>query len=113
MFNFYFSYSHQGTEQQLAVSAENVKVAREIAKSIGGDNLHYTGDYDIAETDPFEGQEIAWVCSKPVEELPFPFSLGKRLALFFAYGTNCQCCLGYRIMAGIVLGVGLGYLLGV
>lgn len=110
MLNCYFTYSYDGKEHQLAILAETVKEAKDKAKSISG-NLIYLG-YDEVEEDPFDGQEIAWICSKPVEELSFPFKQLKQAALFFAYGTNCECCLGYRIMGGLVLGGLIGYLLG-
>ncbi|OOF53861.1 hypothetical protein [Rodentibacter genomosp. 2] len=110
MLNCYFTYSYDGKEQQLAILAETVKEAKDKAKSISG-NLIYLG-YDEIEKDLFEGQEIAWICAKDTKELPFPFKQLKQVALFFAYGTNCQCCLGYRIMGGLVLGGLIGYLLG-
>lgn len=110
MLNVYFSYNHNGNWETLAIAAETIREAKEKAKSIS-DELIYNG-YDEIEQDQFEGQKIAWICSTPVEELPFPFKQLKKAALFFAYGTNCQCCLGYRIMAGLLLGGLLGYLVG-
>lgn len=111
MYIFYFSYLYHNNGHQVAVVAESVNEAKAIASELSL-LLKYTGDYDEVEQEPFEGQEIAWICSTPADELPFIFKWGKKLALLLAYGTNCQCCLGYRIMAGIVLGSALGYLLG-
>lgn len=110
MLNCYFSYSHDGNWETLAIVAETIREAKEKAKSISS-ALIYQG-YDEIVSDPFEGQKIAWFCAKPVEELRFPFKQFKQAALFFAYGTNCQCCLGYRIMGGLILGGLLGYWLG-
>lgn len=110
MLNCYFTYHYDGQEQTLAILAETVREAKEKAKSLNG-NLIYLS-YDEIEDDPFEDQKIAWICSRPVEELPFPFKQLKQVALFFAYGTDCQCCLGYRIMGGLALGGVIGYLLG-
>ena len=110
MLNVYFKYNNQGNWETLAITAETIKEAKEKAKGISAE-LVFDG-YDELVPDPFEGQEIAWICSKPVEELSFPFKQLKQAALFFAYGTNCQCCLGYRIMVGLVLGGVIGYLVG-
>ena len=110
MLNCYFSFSYNSKEETLGIMAETIKEAKDKAKSISGE-LIYIG-YDEIADDPFAEQKIAWICSKPVEELPFPFKQLKQAALFFAYGTNCQCCLGYRIMAGLILGGAIGYLVG-
>lgn len=110
MLNVYFKYNNHGNWETLAITAETIKEAKEKAKGISAE-LVFDG-YDEIVPDPFEGQEIAWICSKPVEELSFPFKQLKQAALFFAYGTNCQCCLGYRIMAGLGLGGVIGYLVG-
>ncbi|WP_439234934.1 hypothetical protein [Lonepinella koalarum] len=110
MLNCYFTYPFHGETETLAILAETVREAKAKARSMSSE-LVYVG-YDEVEEDPFAEQKIAWVCEKPVEELPFPFKQGKQLALLFAYGTNCQCCLGYRIMAGLLLGGIVGYWLG-
>jgi hypothetical protein len=31
-----------------------------------------------------------------------------RIGLFFAYATSCPCCLGWRIAAAFVVGIGIG-----
>lgn len=110
MLNCYFTFNNNGNWETLAVTAETVREAKAKAKAISAE-LVYDG-YDEIVPDPFEGQEIAWICAKPVEELPFPFKQLKQAALFFAYGTDCQCCLGYRIMGALVLGGLIGYLVG-
>lgn len=110
MLNCYFTFNNNGNWETLAIIAETVREAKDKAKGINSE-LVFAG-YDEIEQDPFEGQKIAWICSKPVDELPFPFKQLKKAALFFAYGTNCQCCLGYRIMGGLVLGGLIGYLMG-
>ncbi|WP_439242426.1 hypothetical protein [Lonepinella sp. BR2474] len=110
MLNCYFIYKFYDENQTLAILAETVREAKSKARAISSE-LVYVG-YDEVEEDLFAEQKIAWICDKPVEELPFPFKQGKQLALLFAYGTNCQCCLGYRIMAGLLLGGIVGYLLG-
>lgn len=113
-YNFLFTYIHNGKEQELYITASSVKEAKALADSIIA-GLHYANDYEevveVAENE-FEGQKIAWICSKPVDDLPFPFKQLKKAALFFAYGTNCQCCLGYRIMGALLLGGLIGYLVG-
>ena len=110
MLNVYFTYAHNGNWETLAIVAETIREAKQKAMSINS-ALVYNG-YDEIEADPFEGQKIAWICSKPVDDLPFPFKQLKKAALFFAYGTNCQCCLGYRIMGALLLGGLIGYLVG-
>lgn len=111
LYNFYFDFEKDGHTQTLGITAENLKDAKEQAAAIEN-GLEYANDYDELQTDPYVGQKIAWVCSTPADELPLPFKWGKKLALLLAYGTNCQCCLGYRIMAGIVAGGVIGWLLG-
>lgn len=112
-YNFLFKFTHKGEEQGIPIQAESVSDAKALAKSIA-DGLHYANDYEevVEQADSFKEQKIAWICAKPVEELPFPFKQLKQAALFFAYGTNCQCCLGYRIMGALVLGGIAGYLVG-
>jgi len=110
MLNVYFKFNNNGDWETLAITAETIKEAKEKAKSISAE-LVFDG-YDEIVPDPFEGQQIAWICATGADELPFPFKQLKKAALFFAYGTNCQCCLGYRIMAGLVLGGVIGYLVG-
>lgn len=113
LYNFLFKFIHNGVEQSIPIQAESVREAKELADSLKT-GLSYANSYEevTVETDEFEGQKIAWVCSAPVEELPFPFKQLKKAALLFAYGTNCQCCLGYRIMVALVLGGAIGYLVG-
>lgn len=113
LYNFLFKFIHKGQEQSIPIQAESVRAAKELAESLR-EGLHYAHSYEevIEKENKFEGQEIAWICAKPVEELPFPFKQLKQAALFFAYGTNCQCCLGYRIMGALVLGGLVGYLVG-
>ncbi|CAM3861637.1 hypothetical protein [Avibacterium endocarditidis] len=114
-YNFLFTYIHNGEEQSFYITASSVKEAKALAESICA-GLHYANDYDeVVGTEAvskFGGQKIAWICSMPADELPFPFKQLKKAALFFAYGTDCQCCLGYRIMGGLLLGGLIGYLAG-
>lgn len=118
-YNFIFKCLHNGEEQRFPIQAESVREAKALAKSLC-ETLVYANDYEevkceqeeVKESDKFSEQKIAWICAKPSDELPFPFKQLKKAALLFAYGTDCQCCLGYRIMAGLVLGGVVGYLLG-
>lgn len=111
--NFYFRFTHKEEEHLFPIQAETLKQAKQLASSIQS-GLAYADSYEevVEQPDQFEGQEIAWICAKPVEELPFPFKQLKQAALLFAYGTDCQCCLGYRIMGALVLGGIVGYLMG-
>lgn len=115
--NFIFKFLHEGQEQSFPIRAESVREAKALAKSLC-ETLSYANDYEEVDTQAVEAeakfaeQKIAWICAKPSDELPFPFKQLKKAALFLAYGTNCECCLGYRIMAGLVLGGVVGYLLG-
>lgn len=118
LYRFQFAFTHKGETQTLPIEAESVREAKALAQSLV-EGLYYTHDYDEVEpaqavdfADKFAGQQIAWICAKPVEELPFPFKSLKQAALLFAYGTNCQCCLGYRIMAALGLGSVFGYVVG-
>lgn len=114
LFNFKFTYLHQGEQKDLWITAESIREAKQHAESVCL-GLHYANDYEeVVEAEPnlFEGQKIAWICSTPADELPFPFKQLKKAALWFAYGTDCQCCLGYRIMGALVLGGLIGYLVG-
>lgn len=102
---FYFDFEGQ----RVGIPAETLALAKEKVKAMNL-SFTYTNDYEV--TNPFEGQKILWVCSKPVDELPFLFKWGKKLALLLAYGTNCQCCLGYRILLALMLGSIGGYVVG-
>ncbi|MGX2956414.1 hypothetical protein ACWIYZ_04900 [Ursidibacter arcticus] len=114
LYNFLFKFIHDGRDLSIPIQAGSVKEAKALADSIIA-GLHYANDYEevieVAKNE-FEGQKIAWICSKPVDDLPFPFKQLKKAALFFAYGTDCRCCLGYRIMGGLLLGGLIGYLVG-
>ena len=110
MYLFKFEYGKGANKDEMYILAGSVRQAKEKAELIK-QGLVYTNDYEEYEPDPFQDQEIAWICSTPSDELPFPFKQGKKLALLFAYGTNCQCCLGYRIIAGLLVGGLIGYLI--
>ncbi|MBF0785759.1 hypothetical protein E4T80_09840 [Muribacter muris] len=115
-YHFLFKFIHEGQVHSCPIRAGSVREAKALAESIRAD-LHYANDYEeileVQEAEnKFDGQQIAWICARPVDELPFPFKQLKKAALLFAYGTDCQCCLGYRIMGGLLLGGIVGYLLG-
>lgn len=100
-------YNLKGEDITIGLIAESIQQANEKSEKVNS-NLEYV-DYDEIE-ESFENQKILSICSKPVDELSFPWNLGKRLSLLLAYGTNCQCCLGYRILAGLVIGFVIGVL---
>lgn len=112
-FNFLFSFTHKGERQTIPIQAESVREAKALAESLS-QGLTYTGGYEIVEEQKpdYQNQQIAWICAKPIEELPFPFKQLKQIALFLTQGTDCQCCLGYRIMGAFALGGLIGYLMG-
>lgn len=69
-------------------------------------------DENSLDNPKYYDQTIASICSVPSDEKPFPFNYWKKFVLLLAGGTNCRCCMGYRIIGGFVLGSLIGYLLG-
>lgn len=120
-YHFKFCYFHQGEEKELWVAAESIRDAKQHAESICL-GLHYANDYEevlepvVDENsmdDPkYDGQQIAKICAVPADEQPFPLNYWKKAMLFLASGTNCRCCMGWRIAGAFGLGLVLGYLVG-
>lgn len=52
----------------------------------------------------YHNQVILPICAVPSDEQPFPLNYWKKFILWLAGGTNCRCCMGYRIFGGFVLG---------
>ena len=52
---------------------------------------------------------IPFLCDKPSSEMKTPLRQFKRLALFLASGTDCICCLGYRIILATLVGFAIGW----
>lgn len=52
---------------------------------------------------------IPFLCDKPAALMSTPLRQFKRLALFLVSGTDCKCCLGYRIIAAALIGFAIGW----
>lgn len=55
---------------------------------------------------------IPILCDKPSAQMPTPLRQLKKLALFAASGTDCKCCIGYRILFAAAVGIIIGSVIG-
>ncbi|MDH2997197.1 hypothetical protein A1D22_05865 [Pasteurellaceae bacterium LFhippo2] len=120
LYNFLFQYTHKGEPQEVYIPADSVREAKEHAESIIN-GLHYANSYEdnivaVDENsmdDPkYFDQKILPICAVDSDEQPFPMNYVKKSMLFLASGTNCRCCMGWRIFGALCLGLIIGYLVG-
>lgn len=51
-------------------------------------------------------------CKQIWEDLPWFLKPVRYMSQLVAYGTDCPCCLGFRVWVGLALGIIIGYSLG-
>lgn len=51
-------------------------------------------------------------CKQIWEDLPWFLKPVRYASQLVAFGTDCPCCLGFRVWVGLILGIIIGYSLG-